>query len=84
MNPDPYDSTRRRDPAPPNFYLVQASIARKDGPWIHTYQVPTFYLNTRVLGIKSWAHAREIAQEMMQIIAGGDATVSLEVWSAHF
>lgn len=63
----------------PSFYLVKATVTRKNGAWTHTYQVPLFYLNSRVLGIYDSSHAHQLAGEMLKAMCGEGAILKYNV-----
>jgi hypothetical protein len=51
-------------------YQVQGTITRNRHGWDSTRQIPTFYLDGRVQGILSVEHARDVARDIVDTIAG--------------
>lgn len=51
-------------------YQVQGTITRNRNGWDSTRQIPTFYLDGRVQGIRNVEHARDVARDIVDTIAG--------------
>lgn len=56
------------------LYQVQATRTVVDGQWSTTTQLPTFLLDSAVLGITSVAHAEKIARD---IIGGDECSITV-------
>lgn len=59
--PAPVAPTRRT----PRLYAVQATIEVGQAGWVRARQVPTFYLDPNVQGIRDERHAHQIAAEII-------------------
>ncbi len=68
-----------------NLWLVQAQVKRCGiGNGHVVIQVPTFILDGDIQGIRGDLDARRVALEMLQLVAGGLAEVSLTTARLHF
>ncbi len=58
------------------MYVINAHILRKNGAYLETVQVPTFYLEENVQGVTSEKEARKIAEKIINPF-GMDMTIAV-------
>lgn len=62
-----------------NMYAVTAQLLTSDGPWSGSRQIPTFYLNPRVQGITSAAHAVTVADMIINPLGIHQTSIHAEL-----
>lgn len=63
----------------PKLFAVQATLCHEKNGWRSMHQVPTFYLDADIHGLRTEEEAEKLAERMLRGIAGEGAVVGIGV-----